>query len=626
MNDIIFFLEGRMNKMVLSELMQNYNHMKIFSLDYESHEFLEKLKIAHYIGEDYLTNENFQKMDEMAIKLTINWIKDESIKDNFFIQNIFLPELIEQELFIYFRQLLIVLFTIIQNTNNENPKKIISSTSVNDFVSRFCESKNISTELIKEQVQQNLYHDNINIKYNLYKLPFPIDISRKNYQKIEKKIKKMINFFLNINSNTKNKEKKSILLLNFNTSDYESLLYELSKLEKNVLLLNLRRPAVSNLHEFQIIKNSKCSIVDLNAYKKNIDIKIQSEQKKLSDNVHEIWKRDDIFQTRFSIDSISFWFSIKEFLAKICISRFNESIERIMLLNEFFKINQISTILEWAEVGQEEKECVLVAKKYNIPSIMLQHGKYSIAKKWDSFARFLTQFPSSLLSNKQAVWGDFTKKYAIDYGHDEKNLIVTGSPRHDKFFNFSKNIEKQGIILFATTGPFDISSDTSTTSARIYYEKFVKEVCNIIKDIPKKKLIIKPHPSSQYTRDTINLLKKINAPVEITLDTNLPELISKSDLLITFNNSTIALESVILGVPVLSIQTGIWAENDEISKMKAVRTVTELNKLEKEIKQVLFDESIKQSLQKNSTKFLDIYMANQGDASKKLAEFLNNFG
>lgn len=96
-------------------------------------------------------------------------------------------------------------------------------------------------------------------------------------------------------------------------------------------------------------------------------------------------------------------------------------------------------------------------------------------------------------------------------------------------------------------------------------------------------------------------------------------------MVITFNNSTIALESIIMDVPVVSIQTGKWAEEDEIVKMNAVQSVTKLENIEKEIHKVLFDSATRKLLHENGLKFLSVYMAFQGKSSEKLAQVMNDF-
>lgn len=624
MNETIFLLEKTISEKEINDLIKNHENLKIFSLDYESHQLLENLGITHIVGDSLLTDDILQKIDDLTIQTTENWYKDDLLKNNFTFNDIFLPSLLDQEFLIYFKDIFIILFTILEIINKNNPTKIISSTLMNNFIQEYCKSKNIEVNFLERNISSSLFHEKINIKFNILKIPISFKITRKNYFKLLK-FKKFIDSVLNFSSIHIDKSKKSILLLNFDVSNYEELLMELSKFNVNILLLNLRKPATSNFNEINIVKKSKCSIVDLEKYKNNIFKKITKEKERLRENLEKIWKNDEYFQTVFSINNIVFWDSIKESFIRICDSRFDESIERILLINEFFNQNTISSILEWAEVGQEEKECLHISKKFGITTIMLQHGKYLISKKWDPFAKFLAQFPSLFLSDKQAVWGNFTKHYAIQYNHNENNLIVTGSPRHDKFFNFSKNKIKSNTILFATTGPFDTSADTSTVSARINYENLVKKTCEVISKIPNRKLIIKPHPSSKYTQDTINLLKKINVPFEIVMDINLPELINRTELVITFNNSTIALESIIMDVPVISIQTGLWAEEDEIVKMNAVCSVTKLENIEKEIHNVLFDSSTRKSLHENGLKFLESYMAFQGKSSKRLAQIMNGF-
>jgi hypothetical protein len=624
MNKTIFLLEKTISEKEISNLIKNHENLKIFSLDYESHQFLENLGIVHVVGDSLLTDDILQKIDEHTIQTTENWHKNKLLQNHFTLNDVLLPSLLEQEFLIYFKEIFIILFTILEIINKNNPTKIFSSSLMNNFIEKYCKSKNIEVQILEQNISSSLFHEKINIKFNILKIPISFKITRKNYYKLLK-FKKFIDSALNFSSTHIDKSKKSILLLNFDVSNYEELLMELSKFDINILLLNLRKPATSNINEIKIVKRSQCSIIDLEKYKNDIFKKITREKDRFRENLEKIWDNDEYFQSVFSINNTIFWGSIKKSFTQICASRFDESIERILLIDEFFNKNKISSLLEWAEVGQEEQECLHISKKFRITTIMLQHGKYLISKKWDPFAKFLAQFPSLFLSDKQAVWGNFTKNYAMEYNHSENNLIVTGSPRHDKFFNFSKNQIKSNTILLATTGPFDTSADTSTVSARIHYENFVKKICEEISKIPNKKLMIKPHPSSKYTQDTLNLLKKINVPFEIVLDSNLPELINKTELVITFNNSTIALESIIMDVPVISIQTGKWAEDDEIVKMNAVRSVTKLENVKQEIHNVLFDSSTKKSLHENGLKFLESYMAYQGKSSKKLAQIMNDF-
>jgi UDP-N-acetylglucosamine 2-epimerase len=229
------------------------------------------------------------------------------------------------------------------------------------------------------------------------------------------------------------------------------------------------------------------------------------------------------------------------------------------------------------------------------------------------------------LSTKQAVWGDTTQNYAISCGHKKENVIITGSPRHDKFFNYSSKPNKKGIILFATTGWAGVATETSTVRSMMQFENFVKTVFDVMKKFPEKQLIIKPHPHSENLVNALAIFKKLDPKIQVLPNANLTELIDSSEIVITFTNSTIALESIILGKPTMSLQIENWAKDEEIAKMNAVFSIYEEDEIEEGIKKLLYDEDFKKELQANAKNFLNQYMKFQGESSRKLAEELNNF-
>jgi len=360
-----------------------------------------------------------------------------------------------------------------------------------------------------------------------------------------------------------------------------------------------------------------------------VKVLIEGEQrvsiKNFKINFDNIFDNETQLENLFSINQISFWSSIQNSFKKICYSRFSESISRIILFEKFFTNFKTSVILEWAETGQEEKDCLYVSKNFNIPSIMLQHARMPTSPMWKPYGKFLGYFTDPLLSTKQAVWGDSTQNYAISCGHKKENVIITGSPRHDKFFNYSSKPNKKGIILFATTGWAGVAAETSTVRSMMQFENFVKTVFDVMKKFPEKQLIIKPHPHSENLVNALAIFKKLDPKIQVLPNANLTELIDSSEIVITFTNSTIALESIILGKPTMSLQIENWAKDEEIVKMNAVFSIYEEDEIEEGIKKLLYDEDFKKELQANAKNFLNQYMKFQGESSRKLAEELNNF-
>ena len=622
MKNSIIFLEGDIDKKLINKITNDYSSSQIFTLDYTSHKKLESLSLSHDLSDDELSDSDKKEIDMIVTNLASNWYK--KFESNLSFHNIILPIMIETEMVLFLSSLYIKIFSIDKILKKFKPNSVLSSSTINDYVKKQCVSSHLPCETVEITKETELLFDKINLKFNIFGFPISLNISRKKFLRIKEIFEKILYRILITDLTSPNKQ-NSIVLLDFNTVQYEELLYELSKLDKNVILINQRRPAIWNWKSLQIIRNSKLKVFNLNKFQTQYQKIINESIKNFKINFDNIFDNETQLENLFSINQISFWSSIQNSFKKICYSRFSESISRIILFEKFFTNFKTSVILEWAETGQEEKDCLYVSKNFNIPSIMLQHARMPISSMWKPFGKFLGYFTDPLLSTKQAVWGDSTQNYAISCGHKKENVIITGSPRHDKFFNYSSKPNKKGIILFATTGWAGVATETSTVRSMMQFENFVKTVFDVMKKFPEKQLIIKPHPHSENLVNALSIFKKLDPKIQVLPNANLTELIDSSEIVITFTNSTIALESIILGKPTMSLQIENWAKDEEIAKMNAVYSIYEENEIEEGIKKLLYDEDFKKELQANAKNFLNQYMKFQGESSRKLAEELNNF-
>tara|TARA_Y100000310_G_C20698657_1_gene827648 strand:- start:3802 stop:5673 length:1872 start_codon:yes stop_codon:yes gene_type:complete len=617
-----FILE---NGFDIAKFEKEYNAIKnptVFSLDYETHKILQKKGIPHKIGEEILEKNDFDEIDEFSInftkKLFLNY------KKYFTFEKIFLPELIELE---FYQYLLIqylkplVIFKIIINHIEKNDT-VFNFTIYDNFINSIIKTKNsVYCKSYSNESTSSLYHDKIKFSVNIFKRPFHVSISRNTFTKI----KHIQNFFLNNIYNFKpnySSTKKNILLINFDPLQYEELLFELKNPKTNFMLLNTRKPAITNLKSLNIVKNANLKIADLQKFSSN---NLNNSQiTMLEKNLRHIFNDRDHFNTIFSIHNHSFWNCIESSFQTIFYTRFTESIKRLISLTNFFKSVSIDKILVWVDVGQEEKECIMIGRQFQIPSIMLQHGRFQTSKIWDKFAQFVGQFPAPLLSDKQIVWGDMVKRYAISHSHSPENIIVGGSPRHDKFFTQKTLHTKNNTVVLATTGTMFLSADSCTTQSQVKYDKFIIEVCRIIKTLKNFQLIVKPHPSQILTEYVRNLIQEIDPDIMITEDHNNEKLFSSANLVITFNNSTTALEALILGTPVISLQTEDWANEDDVARSNAITCISNIPDCENKIKQILFEKDFHKTLSKNRIVFLEDYLKNPGNASKSIAKILKD--
>ena len=438
MNKTIIIVNNIENVSKLQEIILQYPDSKIFSLNYFTHNKLIKNFIEHEMGDNYLTSIDKNIIDTQTIETASNWYLNKNFKNSLMFDGINLASLIEMESFDYFSKVYKNALTIIRIIEKEKPTTLLDMTDYSDLIQNLCNPTKIDYIQIHDVRQASTYFDKINIKYNVGPIPLSVTISKNNFQKIKHFVEKITKQFLKLNQNF-NPQKKSILLLDFNTVQYDLLLKELSNSSKNILLLNQRRPVVWNLDSYNIIRKLGSNIITLNDFNKIIGNKIKQEKQLKKNELEAIWDNDLIFSEVFKIENYCIWNSIKDSFTKMCNTRFLDSVERLMLLQQLFTKYDISVILEWAETAPHEKEVIHTAKKYGKKIVMLQHGMSTSGDIWDRAARFFSFFSGPLNSDKQVVWGETTKEYAIKYGHNSENIISLGSPRHDKFFQAKKN-------------------------------------------------------------------------------------------------------------------------------------------------------------------------------------------
>ncbi len=597
---------------------------QIFSLNYDTHKTLEKLKIKHEIGDNYLDSNELKDLDNYLIHLTLNWYQDSKIKDYLIYDSLNLGQPLEMEIVQYFTPFLLSIKSSLKIINIEKPNRIIAITKINKYLESYYEKSDIEIHSISISEKILLPSDSLRLKFNLKGMPLSIKISRKQFILIKNFFEKFLYRLFDLYDNSSNSNVKSILLCDFNTYNYADLLEELSKLDKKVLLLNTRRPSIWNYDSLKIILKNKCKIVNFQKYEKETRFNFKCDKKEFFINLKKLWRQDESFEKIFSFNSVSFWESIKPSFVQILNARFRDSIMRLQSFNLLFKKSNISLILEWAETAQEERELIHIAKKYNIKILFLQHAMAAIGDSYMKFGVFLTHLAHPLLSDVQTVWGESARDYAL-LNKFNKNIEVTGSPRHDKFFKNTKISNEEQLIIFAPTGPSEISCENSTTEKVLKFYDFVRETCKVIHTTPQKQLIVKPHSATTFSNEIVELVNELDQKTVITYTSDILNLVKNCELLITTNNSTIAIEAIILGKPVISLQSEDWALEEDIVKKGAVLSITNPCEIDDAIKKILNDENFKTKLLENGKNFLSVHFANHGTASAALAKNIKRF-
>ena len=298
-------------------------------------------------------------------------------------------------------------------------------------------------------------------------------------------------------------------------------------------------------------------------------------------------------------------------------------LRRQLLIQKLFESKNFNSVLNWSNTGFEERIVNFIANSKNIPIVYLQHSIIIDAKRFDKFLPFHPILP---LDNAcGAMWGDLLKQYLIDKNVEKSQFFISGSPRHDPFFNSRKKNSNEGTIILAfSASAFIYNTAGNDTRSLEKLEELLKEIIRVVKQFPSKKLIVKLHPSKAYY-DIQSFVNRLDPSIPVYKDQNPLPLLASADLVISNTISTILLESMILGKPTMCIVHQNQNHQEEsIVKNNATFFVSEIEDIEPALKKILTNDKFRNSLIQNGTNYINQYFSHQGSSSKFLSEKLGS--
>ena len=614
----IILVEGKIDFNILNQNLFNNNSL-IISFDFESHKSLNK--IPHKTIEEYFSEEDKKEIDDLALNLGTNWYKDKQIERIINYEGLNLGKLVELEMPSYFFKHLKRIIGIKKIIEKENPKKIISY-SLDRYLKSICKNYDIDLVLLKNNIPLNLFFDTIEIPLNLGFTTRNIKLSRKNYFRLKKVVDKS---FILISKTKFNKKvlqnKESILLVDFNTKLYEDFLKSFPNSDKNIIILNQRKPTIWDFKTLQIIKNSNCKILSIKDFENKVTKnKNKLEQTILNKKLKQMLSEENSMNNICSHNQESFWNIIKDEFLEIIIKRFSESIERLILIDKMFNEMNIKSVLDWAHTGTEEKEISFHANKKGISIFCVQHGIMTLNTKFEKYHSIMPVLPSN--NSKLLVWGKIMENYLLEHKIDSEQITIVGSPRHDRFFK--KKISKNNnTILIASNLFFHYNFEGNDTRAYDRFELYLKKILKYIKKNSNKKPIIKLHSSEYF--NIAPIINKIDQNIPIYQHEDLLPILETCDSLISLNYSTILVDGLILKKPTMVILPEKQNfEQEEIIKKGAVAVVSNKIELETKLNDFLCNKQFRENLISNGENFVDEYFSFQGNSSKILSKFLVN--
>ena len=610
---VILLIDSDSNLNKIKVTKKDFHCNKIISFDYDSHKKLNLENIEHETSDEFITQEETNEIQNHLYTFS-KWYDEKSLQKFFMVDGLNIGQLLQEQFIDYMIKFLKKFFEFKKIYEKFPNALFVSSGILYEISTTF--SSNIQQIGIDKVDNYDFVHDKVRVDVNVGKNRINFSLSSSKYKKIKRLSEKFTQslFEPKINSSSPN-----VLLVELSTERYQNLLEESRNYNINLIQFGIRRPAIWNMDTFKIIKNSKCGVITSDSLiDSELKIKIQEQKNLIRKQILELYQQDGILSKYFSYEGYSFWHIIKPIIQRLFEKRIEQIARDIQTIKALFQKITIDTAIISSEIGITEQIVISQYKKYGVKLLLLQHGIYYDTKEAKETNISKGLYP--IKSDKFLIWGKVPENDLknIDIIEPTK-LKIIGHPKYDSWKPVSIHKDFSCVIL-ALTGPEHMLIQGHQISNIIEFEKQLEQIYKIVTAM-KKKLIIITHPSF-HVFDFSETLKKISSDIEIISAGNTMELVNSCDVMIATNYTTVILESYLLEKPVICLpiidyNLGTPALFDFNSDM-----IISIEKLQTVLEKLMHDKDFKNKIIQTQNKFVENYLANHGNSSKKLLEYI----
>ena len=322
---------------------------------------------------------------------------------------------------------------------------------------------------------------------------------------------------------------------------------------------------------------------------------------------------DKKFQDLFNFQEIFLWKQLETIFQQMTFEPYLPYYMNLIdSLKKFFEKNRPKSIFLPYETGPYALSFIVTAKKFKIKTIGVAHAvvdKNNPEYSHDQLANEKNKhgFP---IPDVTLLFGEFSKKNLLDRGYPPENFVVFGNPAFFNLDNIERNLQNkplydkykikkhQKIILFGS----GMLQQYYTDQGRYDYDSQVwKNLLENFGNDDNYHVILKPHP-----QENINVYKKIldqypckNASI---IQGDLYELIFISSVIISIF-STFMLDALVFKKPVIRVSFDNVLHTIPYDEFNVIVS-TNLGNLSQHIKEIIYNDEIKDKLSKNRFQFV----------------------
>ncbi len=378
----------------------------------------------------------------------------------------------------------------------------------------------------------------------------------------------------------------------------------LSPLIKEMDRMDLK-PFVVCYNHGPIEKTLQNENIDYTLFWDLLDVRTIVKITQESSRLRKRWKvirRERSFTDAFIINEINLWNLVEDLFFKKYLKTCEYTFEILEVMTSTFAEKSIDIIIMLRDIIWPERVIIGAADLNNIPSLIVQHGV--MADTW-------AYVP--LYGTKMAVFGEVSKEFMIQHETESNRLFVTGSIFYDQLLN-RKDFRSKSDICKLLNLDNDKCIITLATQAVVELRlmplkewmahiSIITEALNRFSDV---QLVIKLHPAEKEDKYKY-MLSDMKIDVKIVKDTDFHSLLKASDTLLT-ESSTVGLDAMILGIPVITMNFTGRPDVIPYASSGAAIGVKNQKELTIAIKNALYDEDTRKSLEVKRDEFLEDYL------------------
>ncbi|KZN95210.1 MAG: hypothetical protein C6W54_12420 [Bacillaceae bacterium] len=298
---------------------------------------------------------------------------------------------------------------------------------------------------------------------------------------------------------------------------------------------------------------------------------------------------------------------IYRFFKKLILFFYSTNFFDLLLIKEMFLKTKPSIILLGTDCHRITRLITILAKDENIKTIVVQHGATN--------GKFGF---SPLFADYFIAWGNLSKNILTTWGVSENKIITLGNPRYDIFFKKLEKIRKMEINEYMTIALSGWNMEES--------KYFLKLIYNWSKTLNKHvKFCIKPHPSEPNLEELRTFIER-NLKGFMLIDKNIDVLtLIKSSLCLISSQSTVCIEAISLGCPVIEVDLPFVRKIIPFDKFDCVYNVASVNDFKIAVNSILEkDENFKIKGEKAQEFLYEYIGVFDGKSSIRIKEFIKD--